>query len=103
VLTRDYSNAVWKRNKNLLYLGSVHGGELPEMYGITGDHLGTDAIGMSTFIHLLLVLVTDNGFDSQFHQPPRPQLFKGFYSREFIVKHHLASIHTRQQEDVLVQ
>ena len=33
----------------MLYLGSVHGGELPEMYGITGDHLGTDAIGMPIF------------------------------------------------------
>ena len=33
----------------MLYLGSVHGGELPEMYGITGDHLGTDAISMPIF------------------------------------------------------
>ena len=49
MLTCDSLNAVWKRNKNLLYLGSVHGGELPEMYGITGDHLGTDAIGMPIF------------------------------------------------------
>jgi hypothetical protein len=37
---------VWKRRKDLLYIGSVHGGELPEMYGVTGDHLGTDAISM---------------------------------------------------------
>ena len=45
-LTRDPFDLVWKREKNNPYLGSVHGGELPEMYGITGDHLGTDAIGM---------------------------------------------------------
>lgn len=45
-LTWEFVNQVWKRRKNLLYIGSVHGGELPEMYGITGDHLGTDAIGM---------------------------------------------------------
>ena len=44
-LTRDPFDLVWKRDKDTLYLGSVHGGELPEMYGITGDHLGTDAIG----------------------------------------------------------
>ena len=37
---------MWKRRKDLLYIGSVHGGELPEFYGLTGDHLGTDAIGM---------------------------------------------------------
>jgi hypothetical protein len=37
---------VWKRRKDLLYIGSVHGGELPEMYGLTGDHVGTDAFSM---------------------------------------------------------
>ena len=37
---------MWKRRKNLLYIGSVHGGELPEFFGLTGDYLGTDAIGM---------------------------------------------------------
>ena len=37
---------VWKREKDLLYLGSFHGGDLPEMYGFIGDHqVGTDAIG----------------------------------------------------------
>jgi len=36
---------VWKRRKNLLYIGSVHGGELSEMYDLTGDHVGTDAFG----------------------------------------------------------
>ncbi|KAF9789744.1 sterol esterase [Thelephora terrestris] len=42
--TQNVWSFLWKRNKESLYLGSVHGGELPEMYGITGDHLGTDAI-----------------------------------------------------------
>ena len=37
---------VWKREKDLLYLGSVHGGDLLEMYGFVGGHqVGTDAIG----------------------------------------------------------
>ncbi|KAF9789717.1 hypothetical protein BJ322DRAFT_1105578 [Thelephora terrestris] len=36
---------VWKRDKNILYLGSVHTADLAEVYGITGDdHLGTDAL-----------------------------------------------------------
>jgi len=31
-------------------LGSLqHGGDLAEMYGFTGDHVGTDAFGMRTF------------------------------------------------------
>jgi len=42
--TQNVWSFLWKRQKNSLYLGSVHGGELPEMYGITGDHLGTDAV-----------------------------------------------------------
>lgn len=37
---------MWRRDKELLYLGSFHGGDLPEMYGFIGDHLGTDAISM---------------------------------------------------------
>ena len=37
---------MWKRRKDLLYLGSYHGGELPEFFGQTGDYLGTDAISM---------------------------------------------------------
>ena len=37
---------MWKREKDLLYLGSFHSAELLEMYGATGDHLGTDAISM---------------------------------------------------------
>jgi len=40
---------VWKRRKDLLYLGSVHIAELPEFYGLTSDHVGADAIGMYTF------------------------------------------------------
>ena len=40
---------VWKRRKDLLYVGSVHGGELPEIYGLTGDHVATDAFGMRIF------------------------------------------------------
>lgn len=41
----------------MLYIGSVHGGELPEMYGTTGDHLGTDAIGMHPLSHSLQKLM----------------------------------------------
>jgi len=47
---------VWKRRKNLLYIGSVHGGELSEMYGLTGDHVGTDAFGMLLLSSFLLDL-----------------------------------------------
>ena len=43
---------VWKRRKDLLYLGSFHSCELPEFYGFTGDHVGTDALSMSTFLPL---------------------------------------------------
>jgi len=39
---------VWKRRKDLLYLGSFHSCELPEFYGFTGDHVGTDALSMYT-------------------------------------------------------
>ena len=39
-------NLVWAREKDLLYIGSFHGGDLPEVFGVTGDHLATDAIGM---------------------------------------------------------
>jgi len=41
---------VWKRGKDSLYLGSFHVSDLPEFYGFTGDHVGTDALGMYTFI-----------------------------------------------------
>ena len=43
---------MWKRNKEVLYLGSVHGGDIPEMYGITDNHLGVDAVSTS-FIHFI--------------------------------------------------
>ena len=45
-LTWNISNLVWKRGKDLLYLGSFHSGDLLELYNLVGDHLGTDAIGM---------------------------------------------------------
>jgi len=35
--------------KDLLYLGSLHTGELSEYYGFTGDHVGMDAFGMHSF------------------------------------------------------
>ena len=41
---------MWKRRKDLLYLGSFHSCELPEFYGFTGDHVGTDALSMYTFL-----------------------------------------------------
>ena len=43
---------MWKRRKDLLYLGSFHSCELPEFYGFTGDHVGTDALSMYTFLPL---------------------------------------------------
>ena len=46
MLTWDISNLVWKRRKDLLYLGSFHGGDLMEFYDFVGDHVGTDAIGV---------------------------------------------------------
>lgn len=45
-LTYHDFDLVWKRRKDLLYLGSVHGADLPELYGITDDHLCADAISM---------------------------------------------------------
>jgi len=45
---------VWKRGKGLPYFGSLHGGDLPEMYGFIGDHVGTDAFGMCAFTSLIL-------------------------------------------------
>ena len=41
---------VWKRGKDFLYIGSFHTSDLPEFYGLTGDYVGTDALGMYTFI-----------------------------------------------------
>jgi len=50
VLIWDLPHIVWKRRKDLLYLGSCHGCELPEFYGFTGDHVGTDALSMYTLL-----------------------------------------------------
>jgi len=50
VLIWDVAHPVWKRRKDLLYLGSFHSCELPEFYGFTGDHVGTDALSMTTFL-----------------------------------------------------
>jgi len=41
--TQNVWSLMWKRRKDLLYLGSIHGGEISEMYGLVGDHLGIDA------------------------------------------------------------
>ena len=95
---------VWKRRKNLLYLGSVHGGELPEMYGIIGDHVGTDAFGVYTSPRLLPVIsATHRDLASELHQPPRSQPPERFYLCQPVVKYHLATIYPGWQEDVLVQ
>ena len=48
---------MWKRRKELTYLGSFHGGEISEMYGFTGDHLGTDAISMHPLLHCFQPLI----------------------------------------------
>ncbi|KAF9789721.1 Alpha/Beta hydrolase protein [Thelephora terrestris] len=43
--TQNIWSFLWKRDKNILYLGSVHGADLAELYDITGgDHLGADAV-----------------------------------------------------------
>ena len=47
---------VWKRRKDLLYIGSVHGGELSEMYGTQGDYLAADAI--STLVSLSFHMIS---------------------------------------------
>ena len=54
VLIWDMAHLVWKRRKDLLYLGSFHVCDLPEFYGFTGDHIGTDALSMQTFFLSLL-------------------------------------------------
>ena len=54
-----------------MYIGSVHGGELPEMYGFTGDHVGTDAYGI--FIHFLSFRDLGNeNHVSELYQPSEP-------------------------------
>ena len=92
---------MWKRRKDLLYIGSVHGGELPEFYGVTGDHIGTDAIGKHLSAVSILIANWDSA-TSQLHQPPRPQLPEGIKSPEPVIKRHLAQIYPRQQEDAPV-
>ena len=94
------SNKVWKRRKDLLYLGSFHGGDIPEFYGLTGDHLGTDAIRKYP---LILIAVANEGFTSQLHQPPQPQPPEGFYSLESTIGRHLAQIHAGKQKAVTIQ
>jgi hypothetical protein len=49
-LIQNLRHLVWKRMKDLLYLGSLHIGDIPEFYGFTGDHVGTDALGMHSFV-----------------------------------------------------
>ena len=92
-LTWVIVNLVWKRRKDLLYLGSLHGGDLSEMYG-TGDRLGTDAIGRCILIPL--ISATDHDSTSKLHQPPRPQPSEGFHSPKSIVKDYLAQVHGRE-------
>ena len=42
--------AVWKRNKGIKYLGSVHGEELPEFYGISQEN--TDRVALDSVCEL---------------------------------------------------
>ena len=56
--------------KYLLYLGSVHSGELPEFFGLTDDHVGTDALGMYSFPRFSSAIsAADEDYTSKFHQP----------------------------------
>ena len=70
----------------MLYLGSAHGGDLPEMYGISGDYLGVDAISM-LFVSPFFCTISaiDEGHTSQLHQPSGPQPSEWFHSREPVV------------------
>jgi len=70
VLIWDLPHIVWKRRKDLLYLGSCHGCELPEFYGFTGEHVGMDALSMYTFLPFplpALALATDEDYTSQLY------------------------------------
>jgi len=96
VLIWDVPHLVWKRRKDLLYLGSFHSCELPEYYGFTGDHVGTDALSKSTFLPPPSpVPVADKNYTSQLHQPSKPQPSEGFQRHQSTVKYHLAEIHPR--------
>jgi len=104
VLIWDLPHLVWKRRKDLLYLGSFHSCELPEFYGFTGDHVGTDALSAYPFLPPPpLVPVADGDHTSQLHQPSKSQPPEGFERRQSIIKCHLAEIHARKQGDVVVQ
>jgi hypothetical protein len=94
-LTRNLLHLVWKRMKDLLYLGSRHTGELPEYYGFTGDHVGTDAFGMHTSLPLPSATpAVDEGCTSQLHQSSKPQLaLERFQHHQPVVKYYLAEIH----------
>jgi hypothetical protein len=90
--------------KNLLYLGSLHVGDLPECYGFTGDHVCTDALGMHPFLPLPSAIPPADEDDvSELHQPSKPQPPERFQHHQPVVKHHLAEIHPRQQGDAIVQ
>jgi len=104
VLIWDLAHLVWKRRKDLLYLGSFHTCDLPEYYGFTGDHVGTDALSMYTFLPPPSpVLVADEDYTSQLHQPSKPQPSEGFQRHQPVVKYHLAEVHPQKQGDVVVQ
>jgi len=73
VLIWDVPHLVWKRRKDLLYLGSFHTCDLPEYYGFTGDHVGTDALSMYTFLPPSSPIpAADMDYTSQLHQSPKP-------------------------------
>jgi len=104
VLIWDLPHLVWKRGKDRLYFGSCHGCDFPEYYGFTGDHVGTDALGMRPFLpSSSLVPVADEDYTSQLYQPPKPQPPEGFQCHQSIIKYHLAEIHARKQGDVIIQ
>jgi len=104
VLIQNLPHLVWKRRKDLLYLGSFHSCDVPEYYGFTGDHVGTDALSMYTFLPPpSLIPDADEDHTSQLHQPSKPQPPEGFQRYQSIIKYHLAEIHPRQQGVVVVQ
>ena len=87
---------MWKRGKDLLYLGSFHVSDLPEFYGFTGDHVGTDALGMYTFLPSPSAIpAADEDYTSKLRQPSQPQPSERFRRHEPVVKHHLAEVHAR--------
>ena len=93
---------MWKRRKDLLYLGSVHGGDVAEFFGITDDYVGTDALGMCTLLPPTTSAANEDRA-SQLHQLPRPQPPHQFDSYQLPVEYNLAQIHPRHQDDALVQ